>query len=539
MQRNFPRGLARTFATSTLLIGVVALYSFTPTPAQASFASGEFTDSAGTSLSAYAIGDDLFVTITDANRNTDAATAQSVELTLSTSTAADAEPMTVANGRAATETGVNTGVFRNTTGYTTALKDGSVAVNDGVLEVEVSDTILMSYTDPSGESVVFDFTNSPLVHVGREAGHIDDGSAADDPTVTSCADAGVYLGDETTINFNDPANGGYIPTDRTKWDVQPSSKAGVNDGPTVSNITTENSTYESNKSITAGVTNPTGCHGWSFHEFEFDVSPFTPATLASLDIFWRGTATNNPDGGEPAASNDLFLLANNRTSNTWVQQDVEASISALDPAGPPYTNLTLSSSLTTSLSDYIDSNGVLRLLVAEYSATITTAVQGGLYTDYVRVTANGQDTATDSIALAGGSIFGKVWNDLDRDGVLDSNEPGLSNVTVSLLDDTGTFIVSDSTDSNGDYGFIGFPAATYNLLETDPAGFTSTTPNDLGPLVLAGGQTITDQDFGDAQQLSTTGLTTGYTVGTFLVLFAGGLGLLFVAPRLRRSFKKS
>jgi len=535
MQRSFPRrlGFLRAFAAAALAGAVVFAYALPVQFAHASFATVDFTTSTGGALSSYAIGDELFATVTDANRNTDSSSVQSVELTLSATASGDVEPMTVANGRAAVETGANTGVFRNTVGYTTASSDGTVAVNDNTLEVNSVDSIVISYTDPAGETVTFDYAASPLSHVAREGGHIDDGSSADDPTGTSCADSLAYLGTEASANFNDPANGAYIPVDRADWDFPPSSKAGVNDGPTTSNITTENSTYESNKSITAGVTNLTGCHGWTLHEFEFKLSPFTASTLTNIDVLWRGMATRDADTGlEPAGMNDLFLLVENRSTGQWQQVDVEANTDVLDLSGPPYTNVSLTSVLASSLGSYVDTNGVVRLLVAAWDATDDTVPAGGLYTDYVRVTASGNDTVADTITVSGGAITGTVWNDRDRDGTFDSSEPGLENVAVSLLDSSGTVLVTDRTDADGDYGFLGFPAGTYRLRETDPSGFVSTTSNDLGPITLAAGQVIASQNFGDAQQLSTTGLTTGYTLGTFAVVFAGGLGLLFGAPYL-------
>lgn len=535
MHSRFARGIVRTIAASTLAVAVTVTYvsQFVPR-ASASFATVAFTTSDGTALTDYAVGDDLFVTVTDANRNTSATVAQSVELTVSTTKAGDVEPMTVANGRAATETDVNTGVFRNTKGYTTALLSGTVAINDGTLEVAQDDTIVISYADPSGEAETFDFSASPLAHKGYEGGHIDDGSSADDPTATSCADAPVYAGVESTIDFNTATDGGYIPTDRSKWDIQPGSKVGINDGPTTSSISSDNSTYESNKSITGGVTNPTGCHGWGLHEFDFSLAPYTAATLTELDPYWRGTATRATSGAEAASSNDLFLLAYNRAQTRWDKLDTEANIAELETSGPPFTNLTLSSAITANAADYVDSNGMLRLLVAEYSSTSSTTPTGGLYTDYVRMNVAGQDVTTASLTVAGGSILGKVFNDKNRDGKLDTGEAGLANVTITLLDGAGTVIVSDTSDSNGDFGFLGFPAGSYALQETDPKGFVSTTSNDIGPLTLVVGQTISDQNFGDAKSLSTTGLTGGYLVGTFVALFAGGLGLLLVAPRFRR-----
>ncbi|MFH0830518.1 MAG: hypothetical protein V1895_00470, partial [Parcubacteria group bacterium] len=84
----------------------------------------------------------------------------------------------------------------------------------------------------------------------------------------------------------------------------------------------------------------------------------------------------------------------------------------------------------------------------------------------------------------------------------------------------------------GDYGFIGFPADTYRLHETDPTGYISTTSNDRGPLTLSSGQVITGQDFGDAQQLSTTGLKSSYVWGTFAAVVSLGALIWLGAPRL-------
>src|SRR5262249_844797 len=51
------------------------------------------------------------------------------------------------------------------------------------------------------------------------------------------------------------------------------------------------------------------------------------------------------------------------------------------------------------------------------------------------------------------SISGTVFHDDDHDGVQQRGEPGLSGVTVNLLDDTGAVIASTPTDSAGHYRF--------------------------------------------------------------------------------------
>jgi hypothetical protein len=517
MQKTFSLALA-------LAIALASTFGFIK-PAEASISKIEFVDSAGTVITSFKIGDPLFVQVTDANRNANAAAVETVQATVSATTSGDSEALTTATS-SLTETGANTGIFRNA-GVPTALKDGTVAQNDGTLEIEQTDTLNASYTDPSGEAALFDFSNTPLAHTGREGGYVDDGSSADDPTATSCADSAVYAGDSAAIDPNVTTNGGYIPVDRTKWDLPPSSVAGENNDFTTTNVSSENGTRERNKSIGNNPSFP-GCHGWDIHDFEMKLSPFTATTLSSLDIRWRGVATR-VDPFEAASLNDAMMLILNRTSGQWQLLDTEANNAQTDST--PFTNITLSSVLTTGFTNYVDSNGIIRVIVAEYTLS-TDANGGGLYTDYFSVNALGNDTSTATLALTGGSIFGTVWNDKDRDGVFDSSEVGIASVKVALLDDTGTVLVTDTTNQDGDYGFIAFPAGTYSLRETDPAGFVSTTPNTLGPITLAGGQVVTEQNFGDAQQLSTTGLLQRYTISTFLVMFMSGLLLWYGVPRI-------
>ncbi len=86
-----------------------------------------------------------------------------------------------------------------------------------------------------------------------------------------------------------------------------------------------------------------------------------------------------------------------------------------------------------------------------------------------------------------GSVSGTVYNDLNGNGLLDSGEPGLGGVSVTLIDNAGTVIATQLTASNGSYLFMGVTPGRYTVSETDPAGFTSTTPNSQPVTVPAGG----------------------------------------------------
>ncbi len=56
-----------------------------------------------------------------------------------------------------------------------------------------------------------------------------------------------------------------------------------------------------------------------------------------------------------------------------------------------------------------------------------------------------------------------VWQDLNRDGLAESGEPGVPGVLVQLLDDTDTVIAETVTDSAGTYAFEDVAAGDYRV----------------------------------------------------------------------------
>lgn len=68
-----------------------------------------------------------------------------------------------------------------------------------------------------------------------------------------------------------------------------------------------------------------------------------------------------------------------------------------------------------------------------------------------------------------------VWNDINQDGVRDTGEPGIANVTVNLYNaTTNAFISSTTTDSLGLYLFSGLGAGDYRV---QIAGATEFSPS--------------------------------------------------------------
>ncbi|MDN8960528.1 SdrD B-like domain-containing protein, partial [Staphylococcus aureus] len=46
-----------------------------------------------------------------------------------------------------------------------------------------------------------------------------------------------------------------------------------------------------------------------------------------------------------------------------------------------------------------------------------------------------------------------VWEDTNKDGIQDANEPGIKDVKVTLKDSTGKIIGTTTTDASGKYKF--------------------------------------------------------------------------------------
>jgi len=87
------------------------------------------------------------------------------------------------------------------------------------------------------------------------------------------------------------------------------------------------------------------------------------------------------------------------------------------------------------------------------------------------------------------AIYGVVFDDINGDGVMDTDEPGIPGVEVVLegIDDV-------MTGMDGSYAFAVADTGMYTVVETDPDGYVSTTPNSVDVIVTAGDIQV---DFGD------------------------------------------
>lgn len=101
-----------------------------------------------------------------------------------------------------------------------------------------------------------------------------------------------------------------------------------------------------------------------------------------------------------------------------------------------------------------------------------------------------------------GTVSGNVFQDINRNGVKDSGEPGKGLVWVGVSSDAGlTLAAYTTTNAGGDFTMTvpaNNPPGTrpYAVYIIVPSGFFPTTTSSRGPLLLSAGQAVTGQNFG-------------------------------------------
>lgn len=129
--------------------------------------------------------------------------------------------------------------------------------------------------------------------------------------------------------------------------------------------------------------------------------------------------------------------------------------------------------------------------------------------------------------VLGTSVSGRVWHDIDADGIQDADESGLGQITLTLAgtDDLGNEVdITVTTAADGTYSFIDLrpsdAAAGYTVTQTQPAGIndfagsSGTLPgsaggvaglNQITGIVLASGVQSTANNFREDASMFTGG----------------------------------
>ena len=190
-----------------------------------------------------------------------------------------------------------------------------------------------------------------------------------------------------------------------------------------------------------------------------------PASLTGrvfLD-FDNSGAANGPDTGLTGVT--LTLSGGGLTTPLTATTDAQGNFSFTNLAAGTYT-LTETQPATP----------------ANQSGKVTAGSAGGTATAASNTVANlvlGASTAATGYNFAEVPLVstgGTVYEDTNGNGVKDTGEPGIPNVTVTL---SGVSVVGGTitpktatTDASGNYSFTGLTPGTYMLVETQPAGYS-------------------------------------------------------------------
>ena len=113
------------------------------------------------------------------------------------------------------------------------------------------------------------------------------------------------------------------------------------------------------------------------------------------------------------------------------------------------------------------------------------------------------------LALPKVNVKGTVWNDVDIDGTMQSNDQKISGVKASLYKEDGTFINNTTTGSDGTYAFYNVPGNTnYKIIFTLPNGRIVT--NHMEDVKLSTDPVST----ADKNHANTTGVVPPFATGT-------------------------
>jgi hypothetical protein len=93
--------------------------------------------------------------------------------------------------------------------------------------------------------------------------------------------------------------------------------------------------------------------------------------------------------------------------------------------------------------------------------------------------------AAPQICCPTNSVSGVKFNDLNRDGIWETNEPVVANVTINAYDQTTNLVATATTDSNGHYQF-NLPCGTYTFREGSMPGWEQTCPSNGCYVVTVG-----------------------------------------------------
>ncbi len=231
---------------------------------------------------------------------------------------------------------------------------------------------------------------------------------------------------------------------------------------------------------------------------EQDFGYFTPATIIG-HVYLDTNGNGVQEVGEPNIVGLDVLVTDSLGNLQTVTTDANGDYLALVPPGVAQVNIDDTDAEFPAgfiQTDGIDPNNVLAIAGLTVDAGDDGYFQGNTIGDTVY---------SEEFASSGlGSL-----------GTQDGGDPGIPNVLVTLTPpptvDLGLgagVAISQFTDSNGNYSFVGLPDANYVVTVSQPSGSTQTEDPDggndnLSAVSISGGVTNNEQDFGYANNVPT------------------------------------
>ena len=124
-----------------------------------------------------------------------------------------------------------------------------------------------------------------------------------------------------------------------------------------------------------------------------------------------------------------------------------------------------------------------------------------------------------TFASVGLALIGDyVWEDLDRDGIQESNEPPLANVLVELYDENKEYLKSTTSDFSGRYFLEGIEPGRYYVKFNSPSGFLPTLAgqgelNQNSDVTFSGFTPVIDLDINQIEFSIDGGFYTNGSIG--------------------------
>ncbi|MBU2491175.1 MAG: T9SS type A sorting domain-containing protein [Bacteroidetes bacterium] len=213
---------------------------------------------------------------------------------------------------------------------------------------------------------------------------------------------------------------------------------------------------------------------------EFNTSPVSGNNLNVTNVSFNY--------GDNQIATDFFII----NSQVFYSIDNWATSTALSQSALLYLNSSMSTFSASNLNIAVSYGQTFSLRIYPY------AVKNGSAMTPTFVIHNDVKICgiTTPQVVTDGSICGIKFNDLNGNGIMDLNEPGLPNWTIQL---TGAASRTTVTNFDGTYCFNRLKAGDYNVAEVNQTGWTQKMPSAPGTysVSLTSGQELENINFGN------------------------------------------